>query len=139
MKTVDRVAVVTGGTQGIGRATALALAESGHRVAVLARTESAVRSVVGQIQAMGGVALPVVADVTDPVQVEDAFGTVVGAFSALDVLVSNAGTGIRKPFLHMEPAECNYLIDLNVRGLLNCTRTGLRLMQHRRAGGRETA
>ncbi len=133
-----RVALVTGATQGIGRATAFALAEAGFSVAVLARTEADVRAVARELRsrggAHGGAALPVVADVTVPEDVERALETVVAEFSVLDVLVNNAGTGIRKPFVHMTGAECDFLIDLNLRGLLLCTRAALRYMLPRQRG-----
>lgn len=133
-----RVALVTGATQGIGRATAFALAEAGFSVAVLARTEADVRAVARELRsrggAHGGAALPVVADVTVPEDVERALETVVAEFSVLDVLVNNAGTGIRKPFVHMTGAECDLLIDLNLRGLLLCTRAALRYMLPRQRG-----
>ena len=133
-----RVALVTGATQGIGRATAFALAEAGFSGAVLARTEADVRAVARELRSRGGVrggaALPIVADVTVPEDLQRALETVVAEFSVLDVLVNNAGTGIRKPFVHMTGAECDFLIDLNLRGLLFCTRAALRYMLPRRQG-----
>jgi len=129
-----QVALVTGATQGIGRATAFALAEAGFSVAVLARTEADLRGIAEEIRSDGGAALPIVADVTVPDDVEWALEKVVAEFSVLDVLVNNAGTGIRKPFVHMTGAECDFLIDLNLRGLLSCTRAALRYMLPRRQG-----
>jgi 3-oxoacyl-[acyl-carrier protein] reductase len=127
------VALVTGGTQGIGRATVAALSRAGFRVAVLARTDADVQATVGEIRALGSVALPIVADVTQLSEVEQALRAVVEAFSALDVLVNNAGTGVRKPFDQMTAAECDSLIDLNLRGLIHCTRLAL---QHMKRQGR---
>jgi NAD(P)-dependent dehydrogenase (short-subunit alcohol dehydrogenase family) len=110
------------------------LAEAGLRVAVLARTEADVRATTRDIISLGGKAFPVAADVTTREQVERAFQTVVGEFSAIDVLVNNAGTGIRKPFAEMTCDECDGLIDLNLRGLINCTRVAVRHMQARQQG-----
>ncbi len=134
MSRPNQVALVTGGTQGIGRATALALSRAGFRVAVLARTATAVQAAVEEIRAQGGVALPLVADVTVLSEVERSFRAVVEAFSGLDVLVNNAGTGIRKPFGQMTVAECDALIDLNFRGLIHCTRVALQHMQRQGHG-----
>lgn len=130
----NQVALVTGGTQGIGLATALALSSAGFRVAVLARTAADVRATVKAIRAQGGIALPIVADVTVLDEVERSIQAVVEAFSALDVLVNNAGTGVRKPFHEMTVAECDGLIDLNLRGLIHCTRAALRPMQRQGHG-----
>ncbi len=130
----NQVALVTGGTRGIGRATALALSSAGFRVAVLARTFAHVQAAVEEIRAQGGVALPLVADVTVLSEVERSLQAVVDAFSALDVLVNNAGTGIRKPFGQMSVDECDSLIDLNFRGLMHCTRVALQYMQQQGHG-----
>jgi 3-oxoacyl-[acyl-carrier protein] reductase len=134
LTTPGQVALVTGATQGIGRATAFALAEAGLSVAVLARTEADVRATTADIASLGGTAFPVAADVTIRDQVERAFQMVVGRFSAIDVLVNNAGTGIRKHFEEMTSDECDGLIDLNLRGLINCTRLALRHMGARQQG-----
>ncbi len=125
----SQVALVTGATQGIGRATALALSEAGFRVAVLARTRADVCATVREIESRGAEAFPVVADVANPDEVDSAFSKVVAEFSTLDVLVNNAGTGVRKPFLDTARAECDWLVDLNLRGLINCTRAALHHMQ----------
>lgn len=132
--TVGPVALVTGATQGIGRAIVVALSEAGYRVAVLARTVADVSTVVGEIRHQGGTALPVPADVTDPGDVERALQTVLSEFSALDVLVNNAGTGIRKPFQQMTLSECDCLVDLNLKGVLYCTQAALRHMGARHHG-----
>lgn len=134
MSMAIRVALVTGATQGIGRAIAMALAEAGTGVAVLARTEEDVHAVAAEIRRRGGTALPIVADVTSERDVERAFQTVLSELSVLDVLVNNAGTGIRKPFAEMTPSEWDCLIDLNFKGVLYCTRAALRHMKPRRQG-----
>ena len=134
VSTGSRVALVTGATRGIGRAIAMALAEDGFRVAVLARTDKDVHAVIAEIRRRGGTALPVPADVTEPRDVQQAFQTVLNEFSVLDILVNNAGTGIRKPFEQMTPDEWDCLIDLNLKGLLYCTQVALRHMKPRRQG-----
>jgi NAD(P)-dependent dehydrogenase (short-subunit alcohol dehydrogenase family) len=87
------VAIVTGGSRGIGAATARALALAGSTVVVAARTESELTSVACQITESGGRALPVVTDVSDPASVERLVQYTVGAHGRLDIAVNNAGQG----------------------------------------------
>jgi NAD(P)-dependent dehydrogenase (short-subunit alcohol dehydrogenase family) len=92
----DQVAIVTGGSKGIGRAIALAFAEAGAAVALAARGEEDLVQTTKEIEAAGGQAIPVVTDVTDPAQVETLVGKTVDAFGTVDILVNNAGAA---PFL----------------------------------------
>jgi NAD(P)-dependent dehydrogenase (short-subunit alcohol dehydrogenase family) len=134
MAQTSPVAVVTGGTRGIGRACALALAEAGHRVAILARTKADLNAVAARIRTQGHQALPLAVDVTVEAQVEAAFQRVVDEWSGMDVLVNNAGTGIRKPFAEMSQSECDHLLALNLGGVIICTRAALRHMRPRQHG-----
>src|SRR5207237_5684039 len=93
----NKVVLVTGGSSGIGRATALRLASLGARVAVAARTEAALGAVVKEVEARGGEALAVPADVTEAGQCRRAVEAAVGRFGRLDVLVCSAGISMR-PF-----------------------------------------
>jgi len=86
----DKVAVVTGASQGIGRVTALALAEAGAKVAVAARSEEKLATLVGEIVAAGGEAYAVRMDVADSEQVKAGFKQVIERFGRLDILVNNA-------------------------------------------------
>ena len=86
----DKVALVTGASQGIGRATALALSGAGAKVAVAARNMEKLASLVAEIQAAGGEALAVPMDVADAAQVKNGFGQVLQHFGRLDILVNNA-------------------------------------------------
>src|SRR6516225_8144717 len=86
----DKVALVTGASQGIGRDTALALATAGAKVAVAARNEEKLASLVTGIQAAGGEALAVKMDVADAEQVKAGFRQVLDKFGRLDILVNNA-------------------------------------------------
>ena len=88
----DKVALVTGASQGIGRDTALALAEAGARVAVAARNEEKLAALVKDILAAGGEAFAVKMDVADVEQVKAGFKAVVEKFGRLDILVNNAAT-----------------------------------------------
>src|ERR1700730_4229083 len=86
----DKVAVVTGASQGIGRDTALALAEAGAKRAVAARSEEKLLALVADIAAAGGTALAVKMDVADAEQVKAGFKLVLEKFGRLDILVNNA-------------------------------------------------
>ena len=86
----DKVALVTGASQGIGRDTALALASAGAKVAVAARNEEKLALLVGEIAAAGGEALAVKMDVADAEQVKAGFKQVIEKFGRLDILVNNA-------------------------------------------------
>jgi 3-oxoacyl-[acyl-carrier protein] reductase len=86
----DRVALVTGASQGIGRATALALAQAGARVVAAARNTENLLALVSEIAAAGGEALAVTMNVADPDQVKAGFRQAVEKFGKLDILVNNA-------------------------------------------------
>jgi 7-alpha-hydroxysteroid dehydrogenase len=86
-----KVAVVTGGGRGIGRAIALSLAEAGADVAVVARTSSEIGDVAAQIRGMGRKGSPVTADLTDPGNVDAAIAVIKFEFGQVDILVNNAG------------------------------------------------
>jgi 3-oxoacyl-[acyl-carrier protein] reductase len=128
------IALVTGATQGIGRAIALALTGANFDVAVLARTARDVEATCTEIARRGRRALPLVADVTDRAQVSRAFETVITEFSAVDLLVNNAGRGIRKPFADTSADDWDYLINLNLGSMLCCTEAALRHMLPRGRG-----
>ncbi|MDN3243083.1 SDR family NAD(P)-dependent oxidoreductase [Glycomyces tritici] len=108
-------ALVTGASRGIGRAIALALAEAGADVAVLARGGDALESVAAEIKDLGRQGVPVVCDVTDPARIDAAVGEAVDALGGLDIAVNNAGgfnwTG---PFLDMTAADWEEVRGLNL-------------------------
>jgi NAD(P)-dependent dehydrogenase (short-subunit alcohol dehydrogenase family) len=106
-----RVAVVSGAGRGIGRGAALALAAAGAEVVALSRTRAEIEALAEEIAAGGGRARAVVCDVTDPVQVQEAFGRL----ERIDVLVNNAGTNIPEPFVQVSEAHLGRLVDLNVK------------------------
>src|SRR5271156_4575721 len=86
----DKVALVTGASQGIGRATSLALAEAGAKVAIAARNTEKLASLAAEIAAAGGEALSVPMDVADAAQVKTGFQQLLAKFGKLDILVNNA-------------------------------------------------
>src|SRR3954470_8816534 len=114
-----KVAVVTGGNRGLGRAFAEALGEAGASVAVLARDESANERAVGELTSAGFTARGVVADVADRASVVRAADEIVSAFGRVDVLVNNAGTCIHRPALEVTPQEWDEVITVNLTGVWN--------------------
>src|SRR5271157_1599556 len=93
----NKVAIVTGASSGIGRATALALAEQGARVALASRQTEVLIQLAGEIQAMGQDALVVTTDVSQQTQVNAMVASVIQHWGTIDILVSNAGQYIRSP------------------------------------------
>jgi 3-oxoacyl-[acyl-carrier protein] reductase len=130
----DRVALVTGGSQGIGRACALVLAEAGADVAVCGRNLEKLNAVAQELQATGRRALALVVDVIDPVQVKTAFAECVKQFGKLDILVNNAGVTKDTLLLRMKLEEWETVINTNLRGAFLCTQEAVKLMVRQRYG-----
>lgn len=128
----DRVAVVTGGGSGIGRATAILFAAAGASVAVLDRDAEAAAAVAATIIEAGGSAKALAADVTSEPELETALAAVVETYGRLDVLVNNAGIAIRAKALDLPVADWSRVIDVNLTGMFLCARIAAR---HMIAGG----
>jgi 3-oxoacyl-[acyl-carrier protein] reductase len=129
-----KVAIVTGGSRGIGAAIANRLAGDGASVAVTySKGADAASSVVKEIERGGGKAIAIQADATDPDAVKAAVEKTVAAFDRLDVLVNNAGTAIPKPFEEATLEEMDRVLDINVRGVFVATQAALK---HMKSGGR---
>jgi 3-oxoacyl-[acyl-carrier protein] reductase len=133
MELAGALAVVTGATEGIGRATAFALGRAGAGVAICARTPANVQVTVRELQAAGVDAIGMPCDVSDPVGV-DAFAAFVrGERGAPRVVVNNAGIGRIKPLVELSLADWDETMAVNVRSLFLVTRAFLQGMQQ--AGG----
>jgi len=129
-----KVALVTGGSRGIGAAIAMRLAADGASVAVTyAKGADAAASVVKAIERAGGKAIAIQADAADAKAVKAAVEKTVASFGRLDVLVNNAGTAIPKRFEETTLEELDRVIDINVRGTLVATQAALK---HMHDGGR---
>jgi NAD(P)-dependent dehydrogenase (short-subunit alcohol dehydrogenase family) len=117
----DKVVLITGGSSGIGRATALRLVSLGARVALAARTESTLCAAVAEIKSRGGQALAVPADVTDPEQCRRAVSATVEAFGQLDVLICSAGVSMRAPFAASDLSVMERVVRTNFFGTMYAT------------------
>jgi len=134
-------ALVTGGASGIGRATALAFAREGARVAVADILEEAAQSTVAEIEAMGGQALAIACDVTDDDAVKAMIARAVDAFGSLDCAFNNAGiapyqvnAGGQK-IADVAPEAWRRLIDVNLTGVWLCLRHEVAQMRAQGSGG----
>src|SRR6058998_118642 len=133
-KLEGKIALITGGSRGIGAAIAKRLAADGADVAITyTKGADAAASVVKEIERAGRKAIAIQADATDAGAVEAAVEKVVGTFGRLDVLVNNAGTAIPKRFEETTLEELDRVIDINVRGTLVATQAALK---HMKSGGR---
>lgn len=119
------VALVTGTSSGIGHATARALAARGASVALVARRHDRLEALATQIEAAGGTAFVVAADITDRSQAEAAVQAIVERFGRLDILINNAGLMLLGPVVGADPDEWDQMIAINQKGLLYMTNAAL--------------
>jgi 3-oxoacyl-[acyl-carrier protein] reductase len=130
----DKVALVTGASQGIGRATALALAEAGAKVAIAARNTEKLMSLAAEILAAGGEAVPIPMDVADAAQVKTGFQQLLAKLSKLDILVNNAAITRDTLALRMKLEDWDAVLRTNLTGAYLCTQQALGAMLKQRAG-----
>ena len=132
---MGRVAVVTGGGRGLGRAAALALAAAGADVVVNYRSDAeAAADVVRQIEDQGRRAVAVAADMASEAGVEDLARAWRAAFAGVDILVNNAGIPLRKPVDEITTDEWHHVFDVNVTAMMLCCRAVHRSMAERGGG-----
>lgn len=130
-----QVAIVTGASRGIGRATAIALASDGAMVVVnYASSSQAADAVVSEITALGSQAIALQADVAQADQVDAMFQTVMEKWGRVDILVNNAGIARDTLLLRMKLEDWQAVIDLNLTGVFLCTRAASKIMLKQRSG-----
>jgi len=133
-KMEGKIALITGGSRGIGAAIAKRLAADGANVAITyTKGADAAASVVKEIERAGGKAIAIQADAADADAVKAAVEKTFATFGRLDVLVNNAGTAIPKPFEEATLEEMDRVLDINVRGVFVATQAALK---HMKSGGR---
>jgi len=130
----DKVALVTGASQGIGRATSLALAEVGAKIAAAARNTEKLASLVAEIEAKGGAALAIPMDVADAAQVKNGFQQAVAKFGRLDILVNNAAITRDTLALRMKLEDWDAVLRTNLTGAHLCIQQALGAMLKQRSG-----
>lgn len=111
-----KVAFVTGAGRGIGKAVAIALANEGVNIGSLARTESALKEVVSEVEGLGVKAAYAAVDISSQEEVEQAIKKITGELGTADILINNAGIGKFESLLEMDPQEWKRIIDVNLMG-----------------------
>jgi short-subunit dehydrogenase len=118
MKPENRVVILTGATQGIGRATAFVLAQAGCRLALAARTADALNQLATELKAAGHQAVALPTDMGDTVQAAALAHLTVDSFNRIDVVINNAAIGVREQMLELDGAEGRRVMDVNYFGPL---------------------
>ncbi|VXD10744.1 3-oxoacyl-[acyl-carrier-protein] reductase [Planktothrix paucivesiculata] len=130
-----QVAIITGGSRGIGRAAALALATEGAKIVVnYASSSTAADEVVAEITQAGGEAIALQADVSKADQVDTLFNEVIETWGKIDILVNNAGITRDTLLIRMKPEDWQAVIDLNLTGVFLCTRLASKIMLKQKSG-----
>lgn len=130
----NKIALVTGASRGIGRATARLLAENGADVVITARTEEDLQTLAAEIEDLGRRALAVPADVSQETDVDRLQEQALNAFGGVDILVNNAGVGKYGPLSALSVEDYDWMMDNNMRSSFLCTRAFLPQMLEREQG-----
>jgi NAD(P)-dependent dehydrogenase (short-subunit alcohol dehydrogenase family) len=134
MRLADKVALITGGTSGMGRATAVLFAQEGARVAITGRNEARGREVVAEIEQAGGTAIFVRSDVRFAEDCRRAVEEALQAFGRLDILFNNAGVLYANTVLDCTEEEWDLTLDTNLKGTYLMSKFALRIMIAQRSG-----
>ncbi|MDD5729801.1 MAG: SDR family NAD(P)-dependent oxidoreductase, partial [Candidatus Omnitrophica bacterium] len=134
MRLKDKVALITGGARGIGRAIALTLAKEGADIVVADVNPQEAEKTALDIEALGRKSFALQMDVTDYAKVEEAINKILDKFSKVDILVNNAGITKDNLLLRMSQAEWDAVINVNLKGTFNCTKAVSRPMIKQRSG-----
>lgn len=135
MRLENKVAIVTGGSRGIGRGIALKLAAEGAKVVINYRVNSAAaEEVVGLVEKQGGEAISVQADVSYTAEAQRLIKTAVSTYGRLDILVNNAGTTRDMLIMLMKEEDWDLVINTNLKSAFNCCKAAARIMMKQRYG-----
>ncbi len=130
----QKVALVTGSSRGIGKATALRLAEEGYDLVInYARSKKGALETAEQIEALGRKVLVVKANVGDVNKIKDMFTQIDQEFGRLDVFVNNAASGVQRPLMELEESHWDWTLNINSKALLFCAQEAAKLME--KSGG----
>ncbi len=129
-----KIAIVTGASRGIGRCTALQLAQSGADLIVCARSEAPLKELVVEIEALGRRALAVVVDVVNTEDVKNLIDQALATFGRIDILVNNAGITRDGLLLRMKDADWDAVLDTNLKSAFLLTRAVAKSMSKQRSG-----
>ncbi len=130
----DKVAIITGGSRGLGKSMGLQLAEEGCRVVICARQEAALQEAAREIQTKGAEALALVLDITQPSHAQKLVDETLARFGRIDILVNNAGGNRRGAFVERTDAEWEEVLALNLTAHIRVSRTVIPLMRAQRSG-----
>ncbi len=134
MRLKDKVSIITGAGNGIGRATALKFAQEGARVVACDVNQAALDSLVSDIQAAGGEAISFLVDVTKKDQINAMVQGTLAKWGHIDTLVNNAGIVMDARLQKMTEEQFDRVIDINLKGVYNCTKAVVDLMTERGSG-----
>ncbi len=135
MNLQGKVAIVTGGTKGIGRGIAEALVSEGASVCISARSRNEIDETVGALRSLGvGVATGIVADVCNYSQIKAMFELAVTQLGGVDILVNNAGIGLFQTVEEMSPEDFRSVVETNLFGVFYCCHEAIPLMKKRGGG-----
>jgi len=130
----DKVALITGGARGIGRAIALAFAREGADIAIADVNQEESEKTAKDIEALGRKSLPILMDVTNYAKVEEALNKILDKFGKVDILVNNAGITKDSLLLRMNEADWDAVINVNLKGTFNCTKAVSKAMIKQHSG-----
>ncbi|MBE0431608.1 MAG: enoyl-[acyl-carrier-protein] reductase FabL [Dehalococcoidia bacterium] len=132
MSLEGKLALVTGGGRGIGRAIALKLASQGADIVInFFRRRDTAEQTAKEVQALGVKAEIIRANVGDPAKIDEMFGVIGDKFGHLDILISNAASGVGRPIMEVDVKAWEWTMDINTRACLLCSQRAARLMEGR--------
>lgn len=134
MRLANKVSIITGSAQGIGQATALKFAKEGAKVVVCDMNQAGVDAVVGKIREAGGEAIGFVVDVTKPDTIAAMVQGTMAKYGRIDTLINNAGIVMDSTLKKMTEAQFDKVIDVNLKGVYNCTKAVVDIMLEQKSG-----